>query len=285
MNLPLGIKPGTVYRAFKYTIYALLTSNIFFFFFEEHAARAQVFGDGIAWRQMIEAYSATIDTAAWVVLLLLFELQTAVLPDAKLRGSLKWMLWGISSVCYLFIVYAWYGYLTKFGTVSNILPFATEDVCGLIGAGFTYAQDLDQYPPLDATVCAALQGQALWQIADTQIIGTAESLAAIARLAIVDVVNSTDWLVIVALLQIEIMLQVRDRLGDRLVNMTKWVKGFLYSVLLACAIYWGVKGDFLDFWDAFLWLVAFAFIEMNVFQWHEQERDQAEGAAPSPKPA
>ena len=26
-------------------------------------------------------------------------------------------------------------------------------------------------------------------------------------------------------------------------------------------------GDFLDFWDAFMWLVAFVFVEMNLFQW------------------
>ncbi len=274
----LGLRPQTLYRVFKYAVYALLTANILFFFLEEHAARAQVFADGLAWRQLIEAYSATIDTAAWVVLLLLFELQTAVIPDDKLRGSLKWVMWGISAVCYLFIVYAWYGYLVKSGTVSNIVPFTTDDVCGLIGAGFSYVQDLDQYPPLDPTVCAQLQGQALWQIAGTQIIGTADSLSAIAKLAVVDVINSTDWLVIVALLQVEIMLQVRRRLSDRLVNFSKWIKGVLYSVLLACAVYWGVEGDFLDFWDAFLWLVAFVFIELNVFQWHEEER-----AEPTPQ--
>ncbi len=282
--LRLKIKPHILFRAFKYTIYALLTSNVFFFFFEEHAARAQVFADGLAWRQLIEAYSATIDTAAWVVLLLLFELQTAVISDEKLRGPLKWALGGISSVCYLFIVYAWYGYLTKSGTVSNVVPFATEDVCALIGTGFTYVQDLDQYPPIDAAVCAQLQGQALWQIAGTQIIGSADSLAAIAKLAIVDVINSSDWLVVVALLQIEIELQVRDKLSDRLIALSKGIKGFFYSVLLACAIYWGVKGDFLDFWDAFLWLVAFVFIELNVFQWHEEGHSEKQ-TVPSPNAA
>ena len=45
------------------------------------------------------------------------------------------------------------------------------------------------------------------------------------------------------------------------------MKFVLYSTLLLAAIYWGFKGGFLDFWDAFLWLVAFVFIEMNVFEW------------------
>ena len=49
----------------------------------------------------------------------------------------------------------------------------------------------------------------------------------------------------------------------------------LYSMLLFCAVYWGVLGDFLDFWDAFLWLVAFVFIEMNMFEWYRETDEEA----------
>ena len=48
-------------------------------------------------------------------------------------------------------------------------------------------------------------------------------------------------------------------------------KVVLYSLLLVAAVYWGLKGDFVDFWDAFLWLVAFAFIELNIFEWRREE--------------
>ena len=27
----------------------------------------------------------------------------------------------------------------------------------------------------------------------------------------------------------------------------------------------------MDFWDAFLWLVAFVFIELNVFEWRQED--------------
>ena len=46
----------------------------------------------------------------------------------------------------------------------------------------------------------------------------------------------------------------------------------LYPVLFVAAVYWGFEGSFLDFWDAFLWLVAFVFIEMNVLEWHEERQ-------------
>ena len=51
------------------------------------------------------------------------------------------------------------------------------------------------------------------------------------------------------------------------------IKFVLYSMLFVAAVYWGFKGDFVDFWDAFLWLVAFFFIEMNVVEWRKEDRE------------
>jgi hypothetical protein len=44
----------------------------------------------------------------------------------------------------------------------------------------------------------------------------------------------------------------------------------LYFMLFAAAGYWGFEGDFLDFWDAILWLFAFFVIERNVISWREE---------------
>jgi len=44
----------------------------------------------------------------------------------------------------------------------------------------------------------------------------------------------------------------------------------LYFILFAAAVYWGFEGDFLDFWDAILWLFAFFVIERNVVSWREE---------------
>ena len=45
--------------------------------------------------------------------------------------------------------------------------------------------------------------------------------------------------------------------------------------MVVAAVYWGFKGKFLDFWDAALWLFAFVFIELNVFEWQQEIRDQS----------
>ncbi len=271
----LGMRPYTVFRIFKYSVYALLCYNVLLWFYEDHQAAAATFGDTVTWRNVVEAYSATIDTLAWVILLLLFELETAVIPDERLSGSGKWTLTGIRSVSYFFIVYAAYGYWVKYQLVTDLTPFSIVDVCGLIGSSFSYVATLDDYLPIDSVSCAAMQGQTLVRISGTEIIGTQGALADAIRLAVVDVVNAADWLLVVILLEVEVFLQLRSLLTTRLMLIMKVLKSILYLVLLGAAVYWGIEGTFLDFWDAFLWLVAFAFIEMNIFEWHEEAEQAA----------
>ena len=74
------------------------------------------------------------------------------------------------------------------------------------------------------------------------------------------------WLLVVLVLEIDVRLQERHRLKGVALRMSNLSKYILYSTLLLAAIYWGIKGDFVDFWDAFLWLVAFVFIEHVGFE-------------------
>jgi hypothetical protein len=264
------VTPHLLFKLFKYMVYILLAYNILLWFQEDLSASAETFGDTVTWRNVVEAYSATIDTAAWVLLLLLFELETAVISDEKLQGGLKWFFTGIVTVCYVFITWAFYGYIVKYGVITDVVPFSIADVCSLAGTEWNYIVDLDDYPPLDSTSCLALQGQELFRVSGLEIIGTAQSLKSALGLAIVDIINAGTWLIIVVLLQAEVWLQLKNMLTDRLMLIAKISKGFFYAILFVCAAYWGFNGTFLDFWDAFLWLVAFIFIELNIFQWHEE---------------
>jgi uncharacterized membrane protein SirB2 len=99
------------------------------------------------------------------------------------------------------------------------------------------------------------------------------------RLALVDVVNSAAWILVVILLEIEVRLLTRWGGGSQpMARLANSLKVVLYTTLVVAAIYWGFKGDFLDFWDAALWLFAFVFIELNVFEWQQEIRDQTDSA-------
>lgn len=288
MNQTVQLAPAfnwhNLYRLFKYAVYLLLTFNIYLFFVDDNGASVHFFKNGISWRNIVEAYSATIDTASWVFLLLLFELETAIIPDHRITPSVNFFLKLIKTICYLFIIYACYGYFNMYGFVTNVVPFSMgtvslgalsmDNVCSLLGQDYYSILTMSEYPELTGETCAALQGQPLLRIDGTNIIGTHEQLNDIKLLALVDVINAVDWLFIVVILEVEVWLQLHNKLTDKLLFLNKFVKFVLYGVLLAAATYWGFEGDFLDFWDAFLWLVAFIFIEMNIFEWHEEVEEE-----------
>jgi hypothetical protein len=268
------LHPHHIFTIFKWAVYLLLAWNGFQFLQEDLTASAETFGNTITWRNIVEAYSAFIDTSAWLILLLVFEFETAIIPDKYLQGGLKWFLLAIKAICYFFIVYAFYGYLSKYVVITNLLPFSITDICSLAGTDWNYVVNLDDYPLIDTAACTAMQGQELLQISGTEIIGTREALDSAWGLAVIDIVNAGTWLIIVVLLEVEVWMQLKDGLTDRLLNLSKYLKGFFYFILFVAAAYWGFEGSFLDFWDAFLWLVAFIFIELNIFQWHEEVEEE-----------
>ena len=269
MSLPNNpLRSRYVFQLFKYTVYILLAMDVYHFFVEDFQASSQTFAGGISPLEIIKAFTATVDTAAWVILLLLFELETYVLEDDTIAGALKWSLHLTRVLCYAFIVYSFYGYLSKYIMLHTVLPFSVDDMCSLVGSSFTYIEDIDEYLPLSNQNCAAFNSQPVFNIAGTDILTNSFHLIEAQRLSLTEIINSGNWLIIVAILEMDVYLQSKGKLDGLLVSISKGVKVILYSILLLAAIYWGIKGDFLDFWDAFLWLVAFVFIEMNIFEWH-----------------
>jgi len=258
---------GGLYKVFKYSVYALLTLNIFLFFQEESLAIQQTFSQGIDLGDIIQGYAATIDTAAWVLLLLLFEFETSVLrPRTLARPDIRVSFSLVRVFSYGFIGYAFYGYFTKMLFINGISPFVVDDVCRLVGQGFSIIDTLDQYPMLAAENCGTLNSQALFQLNEENIIGHADQWSAIQWLALADVINSFTWIAVVIVLEVDVRLQQQNRFKGRVVLVSKNIKFVLYAILLGAATYWGFLGDLLDFWDAFMWLLAFFFIEVNIFK-------------------
>lgn len=269
----MTLSRATLFQVFKYTVYVLLAMNVYWFFVAEHAAAHVQFPDGVGWGDLKVAYVATIDTAAWVVLLLLFELETCLLDDRHFTKPVTWTLHGLRIICYAFIVSAFTDYINSLVFVQAVTPLASVDnLCVLANGEWSYAVGFDDYVALDRTNCASLSGADRFVAFENAraVVDTAGH-AAIVRLGWIDVINSGVWLLVVLILEIDVRLQEHNRYEGLPLILSNIVKAILYTLLLLAAIYWGVAGDFVDFWDAFLWLVAFVFIELNVFEWHQEE--------------
>ena len=269
-----------LYRWAKYFIYAMLSLNIWFFLAEELAsAQFSLQADDTAVTG-IQLFSATLDTLAWVILLLLFEAETAVIPDHRLKGLLRLAIHAVRMLCTLAICLAFWGYIAEWRTLLASMP-VTESACSLVSDNWVVMLKLDEFIPLTAGNCAQW-GSATRVVSGLEhVLAAPSGLLAAQRLALVDVINAGAWILVVVLLEIDVRVLTRwDDLSRYAVHIWKGAKLILYATLIVAAIFWGFKGNFLDFWDAALWLLAFVFIELNVFEWQQEIRDDSDGSQP-----
>lgn len=253
------------FPVFKYTVYTALFFNVLFFFQKEMASSAHRFAAGFTIFEFIEAFTSTIDTAAWFILLLLFELETNIVDSHKLKGGLLWFFHIIRAFCYSFVLYSFWGYLNNYLWLLKFSPMIDTVLCDFVGQSLMV--EVSEFSKITAKNCSKFSESELYQHTEKGIYTTAKLHRAAIRLAIIDILNSGAWILVVVFLEIDVWLQLNNRFKGRIVTVSKYSKNIIYSVLLLAAIYWGISGKFLDFWDAFLWIVAFAFIEMNLFKW------------------
>lgn len=264
--VPGGIWGQRLFKTVKYLTFALLTLNIFLFFSQELESARHSLNRGFNLAQAVQLFSATLDTAAWVLLLLLFELETAIIPDQHLVGWTKRSIHGVRLVCGAAIVSAWFGYVGEWQVFLGALP-ASAAACDLVGGDWSVLLDIDEFVPLSAKNCVLLPSDTVQVSGLEQVLAAPAAFASAAELALVDVINAGAWILVVVVLEIEVRQQLRGGMPERWKALMGWSKVAIYSTLALAAIYWGIEGDFLDFWDAALWLFAFVFIEMNVFDW------------------
>ncbi len=260
----------------KYLTYGWLSLNGYLFWAGEAAAQGVTFTGSLSLSEIIEVYSASIDTTFWILLVILLELETYVIDDKILkRTSVKWSMIGLRTVCYAMIIYALYGYIVKTAFQSDIVPFAIANACNLVDQGYSIIVALEEYIPLTAANCQTLVGQELSRLNGQDIIGLRDDLIYARNVAWIDIFNASTWLGVVAILEVDVWFQLKGSLTGRLLRVSTILKIIFYTILFVCAVAWGITGVFLDFADAFLWLFAFFFIEMNLFQWQQETEEAA----------
>lgn len=114
------------------------------------------------------------------------------------------------------------------------------------------------------------------KITDYPIIYEQSIYGKVVGLATAAAINSGAWILVVAVLQFDIVMHLRGQLNRHLMLVSGAIKALLYGVLFLVAIYWGLHGDLVDFWDAFLWLAGFFVIELNVLNWQKESQSASQ---------
>ncbi len=91
-----------------------------------------------------------------------------------------------------------------------------------------------------------------------------------------DIFNAVIWIAVALLIEYDIFYE--KHFHHIAVKLLRFIKIALYISLFIIAILWQIDGEWLDFYDATLWIVCFFFIELNILQFEdalelENERD------------
>lgn len=254
---------ASAFRLFKALVFLTLIINFLFYLYEDVTAYLYV-GSGATLSDSIESFAVSIDYAAWLLLIVLFEMETNAQTKGRLLGWRKFAIAGMTAACYVVLVYAWWGYVHTLERSFHFEPIAAASVCDLTSQRFAYLSDEGRPIELTHENCGSFANEVVFKSPGDNVIVTEASLLANRKLNWVDVINATAWLLVVLLFQVGVWLSMLGRLTTHNRRAIEIAKGTSYLALLGCAIYWTAYSAFIDSWDAWLWLVAFVLIDLNL---------------------
>ena len=123
--VPLLMRPR-VAQLIKWAVYLALIINFGVYVYDDWMAYQRALAPGAPWSDIFEQFSTTIDMAAWLGLVFLFELETYALPDEVFKGWVTKAIHTVRVVCYVGVAYAAYGY-----TVNTLDYYDYIEVDGL----------------------------------------------------------------------------------------------------------------------------------------------------------
>ena len=274
--ITIGQQSFEIRQTIKWLVYTLVIINFGFYIRNDLVIAGHTLYSGSSLLEISRAFATTIDESAWIILLLLFELETYLLSDDPLSRAKTLLMQGIRLVCYISLAHTLYAYGVYLAKIYAAVPVeGVTNLCQLIGKDLSYASNL-VYSEINSSNCASLSSANQFFYVDPPtffIVEDAAGLAIEKQLAWIDIFEAIIWLLI--LLSIEVAVWLQDRnIGQGLIfktlSITKWC---LYSLLWAAAGYWIYRGHYMFAWDEFVWIAGFVAIEMNIVEWRNEIND------------
>ena len=253
----------------KLVVYSLLLFNFVFYVRDDWVIAGHTLHSGSTFLQWASAYNTTIDESAWLLLLLLFEMETHLLAGRDLSRAHEIISLIIRLCCYVVLAHTPYAYaMTVYDLSQAPIIEGVTDLCQLADQNLSYAYNL-VYTKITDGNCSELSTARQFFFNDPPdhlIVQDEMALALERRSALVDLVESITWLLILLSIELVVWLQDKDITGGLLIKSANMAKVLLYSLLWFAIGYWIYLGHYMFAWDEFVWIVGFVAIEMNVVE-------------------
>jgi hypothetical protein len=261
----------SAFQLFKYAVFAIVLVNLLFYLAEDITGYLYL-DDSAPFSDLLETFAVTIDYSVWMILIFLLEIETTVRARDALHGVRRWAIKGLTAVCYAALLFPAYSYVSWLLELHLFEPMAGAAACGLVEETFGYLDASARPIELTAQNCRAFAGELVYKAPSDHLIATQANLTASQWLAWVDVANAFAWLLVILIFQVEIVLDQLDKLTRPWLVFCTGTKALLYLVLAGNALYWTIYANFIDFWDAWIWLIAFVLIDMNLLGVEDEDR-------------
>lgn len=264
----------------KSLVYLLLLINFSLYIRNDWLISEHTLHVGASLLDWSRAFAVTIDESAWIMLLILFEMETSLLSDDTLSRVQSIFMQLIRVVCYVSLGHTLYAYTVQVQTLNSaVLIDGISNLCQLVEEDIAYAYNL-AYTALTEDNCASLSsGNHFYNIDPPtfMIVQDRPGLDIEMQLAWVDLLEALVWLMILFTIEITIWLQDRSIAEGFLFKVLASTKFLLYFLLWLAILYWLYRGHYIFAWDEFVWISGFVSIEMNASVWRKEINEAKPG--------
>ncbi|MEP4486459.1 MAG: hypothetical protein ABJ013_12570 [Halioglobus sp.] len=263
----------------KIAVYGLLLVNFAFYLIEDVEISLHTLRNGGTWLDYTSAFAVSLDTLAWLTLLVLFELETYLLSDDAFTPRRMMVMHGVRIMCYLFLAHTLVAYANAGKDLTNLNPMQNiTSLCELVEREVSFGYNL-AYTELDSENCSVLSNATqFYLIENGTVVTDAEGLQIERELVWLDLIEAVTWLIILLCIELIVRLQDKGTTRGLAIRSASGIKFCLYLLLWGAAAYWIYRGHYMYAWDEALWILGFFAIEMNISDWKKEIRSA--GAAP-----
>ena len=199
------------FQLIKLVVYSLLLLNFALYVRNDVVIAAHTLRNGGSLIDWTRSFATTLDESAWIILIILLELETYVLSDKALTRKKMIFMRGTRFICYGVLAHTLYAYGIYVYQLSGVtLIENVSNLCQLAGTDVSFATNL-LYTVLDASNCQSLSNGSQFFYTDPPnfiIVTDSAGLIIERQLAWVDLLEAISWLLI--LLTIEIMVRLQS---------------------------------------------------------------------------
>ena len=263
----------------KWSIYVLLTLNFFYYLYEDMMSARFTLTSSSGILKWMENYVASFEAISWIVLILVYELETYWLDDDFSNKLVEGAMLTVKIVFAILILQTSFSYTSIVISLPQIIPLAdVKTLCDLAGQDYSFLRDL-RYTPVTVETCGEIPYEGtLYAVPREPVVMDTAGRMDFILLSIADIFENYSWLVILAMTELAVRLQNKGVFEGPALLWSNRIKYSAYLVIFVVFSYWLKEGYYVYAWDEFVWVAGFGVLDYNLRAWRAELRAESSSA-------